>query len=227
MAVLYIVGTPIGNLGDITSRALETLRAVDVIAAEDTRITMRLLNHFEIKKPMISCRARNEALATGKILSILDEGNNVAYVSDAGTPGLSDPGAVLVSCARKAGHSVVPIPGVSAFSTLLSVSGCRGKSVIFDGFLSPKGGKRHSRLKRLMESGCAVILYESPYRLVKLLQDISDIDSERYVVIGREMTKKFEEIVTGSARSVLEDFSLRENIKGEVAVFISGFTSCE
>lgn len=221
MSVLYIVGTPIGNLGDITARALETFKAVDVVAAEDTRVTLGLLNHFGIKKPLVSCRARNEAVASEKIVRLLDEGRNVAYASDAGTPGLSDPGAVLVASARRAGHSVVPIPGVSAFATLLSVAGCGGKGVVFEGFLSPKAGRRRRRLAELMESGLAVILYESPYRTVKLLQDIADIDKGRYVVVGRELTKVFEEIVTGSADSVLRDFSSREGVKGEVAVFIS------
>lgn len=145
MSTLYVVGTPIGNLGDITFRAVETLKSVDAIAAEDTRHTLQLLNHFEIKKPLISCRSQNEESASQKIIKLLDEGQNIAYASDAGTPGISDPGAVLAGLVRKAGHKVVPIPGPSAFVSLVSVAGAGGKTLIFEGFLSPKPGRRKSR----------------------------------------------------------------------------------
>ena len=222
MSVLYIVGTPIGNLGDITYRAVETLKSVDYIAAEDTRHTLQLLNHFEIKKPLISCRAQNERTAGEKIVKLLDEGNSVAYASDAGTPGISDPGAVLVDVVVAAGHDVVPIPGASAFATLISAAGSGGKTVIFEGFLSPKPGKRRSRLRELMATGDAVILYESPFRITKLLTDIADIDSTRRVVVGRELTKLHEEIARGSAEDLRKDFAERQSIKGEFAVFISG-----
>ena len=126
MSTLYIVGTPIGNLGDITYRAVETLKNVDVVAAEDTRHTLQLLTHLEIRKPLISCRAQNEEFAAQKIIQLMDEGKNIAFASDAGTPGISDPGAVLAGLVRKAGHSVVPIPGPSAFATLVSVAGAGG-----------------------------------------------------------------------------------------------------
>jgi 16S rRNA (cytidine1402-2'-O)-methyltransferase len=222
MSELYIVATPIGNLGDMTMRALETLKSVDVIAAEDTRHTMQLLTHFEIRKPMISCRSQNEETAATKIIRLLDEGQNVAYASDAGTPAISDPGAVLVTMARKAGHKVIPIPGASAFATLISVAGTGGKTIVFEGFLSPKPGRRRSRLRELMETGYAVILYESPFRITKLLSDIADIESERNVVVGRELTKLHEEIVEGSAAEVRDDFASRTKILGEFAVFISG-----
>ena len=142
MSELYIVATPIGNLGDITFRALETLKSVDVIAAEDTRHTLQLLNHFEIRKPLISCRSQNEKFASEKIIALLDEGKNVAYASDAGTPGISDPGAILAGTVRQAGHTVIPIPGASAFATLASVAGAGGKTLVFEGFLSPKPGRR-------------------------------------------------------------------------------------
>ncbi|MBQ2481191.1 MAG: rRNA small subunit methyltransferase 1, partial [Treponema sp.] len=138
MSELYIVGTPIGNLGDITFRALETFKSVDVIAAEDTRHTLELLTHFEIRKPLVSCRAQNEGFASEKIIQMLDKGQKVAYASDAGTPGISDPGAVLAEKARSAGHRVIPIPGPSAFATLASVAGSGGKTLVFEGFLSPK-----------------------------------------------------------------------------------------
>jgi 16S rRNA (cytidine1402-2'-O)-methyltransferase len=222
VATLYIVGTPIGNLGDITYRALETFKTVDVIACEDTRHTLQLLNHFEIKKPLVSCRAQNEQSAAQKIVHLLDEGQNVAYASDAGTPGISDPGAVLVDVARGAGHEIVPIPGACAFVSLASVAGSGGKTLLFEGFLSPKPGRRRSRLRELMVTGFAFVLYESPFRIVKLLADIADIQCDRRIVVGRELTKLHEEIVEGTAAEVLEDFAGRSKILGEFAVFVSG-----
>ena len=222
MSTLYIVGTPIGNLGDITYRALETFKAVDVIACEDTRHTLQLLNHFEIKKPLVSCRAQNEQVAAQKLVRLLDEGQTVAYASDAGTPGISDPGAVLVDVAREAGHDVVPIPGACAGVSLASVAGSGGKSLLFEGFLSPKPGRRRSRLRELMATGFAFVLYESPFRIVKLLTDIADIQCERRIVVGRELTKLHEEIVEGTAAEVLENFAGRSKILGEFAVFVSG-----
>ncbi len=222
MSTLYIVGTPIGNLGDITYRAVETFKNVDVIAAEDTRHTLQLLNHLEIKKPLISCRSQNESVAAQKIIKLLDEGQSVAYASDAGTPGISDPGAVLATLVRGAGHTVVPIPGPSAFATLVSVAGAGGKTLIFEGFLSPKPGRRRSRLRELLATGDAVVLYESPFRIVKLLTDIADIDKGRRVVVGRELTKLHEEIVEGTAEEMKQNFAERSKILGEFAIFISG-----
>lgn len=222
MSTLYIVGTPIGNLGDITFRAVETFKSVDVVAAEDTRHTLQLLNHLEIKKPLISCRSQNEEFASEKIIKLLDEGQTVAYASDAGTPGISDPGAILAGLARKAGHQVVPIPGPSAFATLASVAGAGGKTLIFEGFLSPKPGRRRTRLKELLATGDAIILYESPFRIVKLLTDIADIESARRVVVGRELTKLHEEIIEGTAAEMRDEFAGRSKILGEFAVFISG-----
>ena len=222
MATLYIVGTPIGNLGDITARALETFRTVDVIAAEDTRHTLKLLSHFEIRKPLVSCRSQNEEFASEKIIKMLDDGQNIAYASDAGTPGVSDPGAILAGKAREAGHTVVPIPGPSAFATLVSVAGAGGKTLVFEGFLSPKPGRRRARLRELMEMGAAIVIYESPFRIVKLLTDIADIDSTRRVVVGRELTKLHEEIKEGTASFIRDEFAARAKIQGEFAVFISG-----
>ncbi len=222
VSTLYVVGTPIGNLGDITYRAVETLKNADVIAAEDTRHTLQLLTHLEIRKPLISCRAQNEESAAEKIIRLMDEGKNIAYASDAGTPGISDPGAILAGLVRKAGHSVVPIPGPSAFATLVSVAGAGGKTLVFEGFLSPKPGRRRSRLRELLATGNAIVLYESPFRIVKLLTDIADIDCNRRVVVGRELTKLHEEIIEGSAADMRDDFSARTSIKGEFAVFISG-----
>ncbi len=217
---LYIVATPIGNLGDITLRALEVLRSVDVIACEDARHTLKLLNHYEIKKHLVSLHARNEKQATYKVLKMLEDGRDVAYVSDAGTPSVSDPGAVLVQEARDAGYKVLPIPGVSALSTLLSVAGCFGKAVHFEGFLSPKPGKRKKRLQELIVREEAIMLYESPYRMVRLLTDIKEIDEEKRLVVGKEMTKVHEDIIAGSVSSVLEIFLEMAEVKGEFAVLI-------
>lgn len=222
VSTLYIVGTPIGNLGDITFRALEIFKSVDVIACEDTRHTLSLLTHFDIRKPLVSCRAQNEQTAGQKIIQLLDSGQNVAYASDAGTPGISDPGAVLVQMAWDAGHTVVPVPGASAFSALVSVAGSGGKTIVFEGFLSPKSGRRRSRLKELLGTGYAFVLYESPFRIVKLLTDIADIECERHVVVGRELTKLHEEIVVGTVAEVRDNFAARNKILGEFAVFVSG-----
>lgn len=218
---LYIVATPIGNLKDITLRALEVLKDVDVIACEDTRHTLKLLSHCEIKKHLISIHARNEKNACNKVLELLKEGKKVAYVSDAGTPAISDPGAVLVNEIRQNGFKVVPIPGCSAFATLLSVAGIFDKSIVFEGFLSPKHGRRKKRLIELMNSSFAVVLYESPYRITKLLKDIEEIDNNRYIVVGKELTKIHENIITGKVSEVLEMFSSLENIKGEFSLLIS------
>jgi len=222
VAVLYVVATPIGNLGDITYRALETFKTVDVIACEDTRHTLQLLTHFGIRKPLVSCRARNEEDASKRVLEILRKGQNVAYASDAGTPALSDPGAVLVRQARDAGYTIVPIPGASAFATLLSVSGGTDKTVTFEGFLSPKPGRRRSRLRELLECGNAFVLYESPFRILKLLGDLAEIDGDRQIVVGRELTKLHEELATGTVSEVRDDFAAREKILGEFSVYVSG-----
>lgn len=222
VSVLYIIGTPIGNLGDITFRALETLKNVDVVAAEDTRHTLELLTHFEIRKPMISCRAQNEDFAAEKIIAFLEDGKNVAYASDAGMPGISDPGAILVKKVREAGFTVTPIPGPSAFATLVSVAGPGGKTLVFEGFLSPSPGKRRKRLRELLERKEAFVLYESPFRIGKLLSDIADIESQRRIVVGRELTKIHEEITDGTAVQVRDDYARRQSVKGEIAVFVAG-----
>ena len=220
---LTLVPTPIGNLEDITLRALRVLRESDIIACEDTRTSGILLRHYDITgKKLVSFHVHNENERVNFLLERLREGLNVSVISDAGTPGISDPGAVLAGLARKAGHTVIPIPGPSAFATLVSVAGAGGKTLIFEGFLSPKPGRRRSRLRELLATGDAVVLYESPFRITKLLNDIADIDSERRVVVGRELTKLHEEITEGTAKEVLEDYASRSKILGEFAVFISG-----
>jgi 16S rRNA (cytidine1402-2'-O)-methyltransferase len=222
MATLYIISTPIGNLGDISFRAAETLKKADLVACEDTRRTLKLLSHLGIRVKMLSCRSQNEEFAAEKVLAALKQGQIVAYVSDAGTPALSDPGAVLVRLAAGAGHDVIPIPGPSAFAALLSVAGGKDKTVVFEGFLSPKAVRRKSRLRELMSMDAACILYESPFRILKLLADIAEIDSGRYICIGREMTKLHEEYVRGTAAEVLEILGQKKEQIGEFSLYLSG-----
>ena len=222
MAALYIIGTPIGNLGDISFRAVETLKTVDLAACEDTRRTLKLLSHLGIRIPLISCRAGNEAAAAARVIKTLDEGKNAAYTSDAGTPALSDPGAVLTRAAAAAGHAVIPIPGPSAFAALVSVAGGMDKSIVFEGFLSPKAGRRRTRLRELLALGAAFVLYESPFRILKLLEDLADLERERYVCIGREMTKAHEEYVRGSAAEICAYFQKKDGQRGEFSVYVSG-----
>ncbi len=223
MGTLYIVATPIGNLEDITLRALRILKEVDVIACEDTRHTLRLLNHYEIEKKLIATHAHNEKNSALGIVKLLDEGLNVAFVSDAGTPTISDPGSILVSLVRKEGFDVVPIPGVSATTTLMSVAGLTGKTFTFEGFLPLKGQKRRNRLETLLKREEAFILYESPFRIVKLLEEIATIAPRRNVVIGREMTKMYEEFLEGKSEQLLAILSERPNIKGEFALCVAPF----
>ncbi|MDR2767484.1 MAG: 16S rRNA (cytidine(1402)-2'-O)-methyltransferase [Treponema sp.] len=224
MGLLYIIGTPIGNLGDLSRRAAEAFGAADLVACEDTRVTLRLLNHLKIKKPLLSCRAHNENAAAGRLVAALDEGKTIAYASDAGTPGLSDPGAALAAAASEAGHTVLPIPGPSAFAALVSVAGGRDKTVIFEGFLSPRAGRRRSRLRELLDTGWAFVLYESPFRVFKLLSDLADLEGGRRICLGREMTKLHEEYLRGSAAEILAVLAQKEAQKGEFALYIGGGT---
>lgn len=217
-----MVATPIGNMQDMTYRAVETLKEVDVIACEDTRQSAKVLNHYGIKKHLISCRARNEKQSAPGILKLMEEGKNIAYVSDAGTPVISDPGRLLVRTIRDAGFPVIPMPGVSAFSTLISVSGFPGKSFHFEGFLPQKSGKRKKRLTQLLEREESFMVYESPYRIIKLLQELLELDSERICVLGREMTKKFEEYPEGTADMLINHLEMENHVKGEFALLVSG-----
>jgi len=222
MSTLYIIATPIGNLGDISFRAVEILKNAGLVACEDTRRTLKLLTHLGIRVKMISCRSQNEEFAAEKVISALNQGQNAAYASDAGTPALSDPGAALVRAAIQAGHEVIPIPGPSAFAALLSVAGGKDKTVVFEGFLSPKPGRRKSRLRELMAIEAACVIYESPFRILKLLGDITEIDSERYICLGREMTKIHEEYLRGKAADILENLSGKKEQIGEFSLYISG-----
>ena len=220
MSTLYIVSTPIGNLDDITLRALITFKTVDIIACEDTRHTLKLLNHHRIRKKLISCHANTEETAAGKVIALLKEGKDVAFATDAGTPGLSDPGSILVRSVRDGGFKVVPIPGPSAVTTLASVAGIRGKGFFFEGFLSPKRGRRRKRIGELVATGEAFILFESSFRLIKLMADLADICPERPVVVGREMTKIHEEYMEGDCRTVYEQVCGHSNLKGEVCLLV-------
>lgn len=218
MSKLYIVATPIGNLEDITLRAINTLRDADVIACEDTRHTQTLLTHLGITgKRLIACHAHNEAASSQGIVGLLQQGLSVAYCSDAGTPGVSDPGSRLVRAVRASGFDVVPIPGASASITLISASGLAGKTFTFEGFLSPKSGRRKSRLKDLLAREEAFIIYESPFRILKTLGELRDLDNTRHLVLGREMTKAFEQFIYGTPSEVISQLSV---VKGEFALVI-------
>jgi 16S rRNA (cytidine1402-2'-O)-methyltransferase len=222
VSTLYIVASPIGNLKDISLRALEILKSVTLAACEDTAHSLKLLTHFGIKVKLVSCRAANERAAAERLIKKLDEGLDIAYLTDAGTPAISDPGAVLVRLAADSGHKVIPIPGASAFSSLVSVAGGFDKTVVFEGFLSPKSGRRRSRLKELLDGGAAFVLYESPFRILKLLSDMAEFDGERRICIAREMTKIHEEYLRGSVAEVLSVLEARPEQKGEFSLFVSG-----
>lgn len=220
MGTLYIVATPIGNLKDITLRALETLGSVEVIAAEDTRTTRKLLSAHGISKQVIRCDAHAEARSAPGIVSLLEERGDVAFVTDAGTPGLSDPGKLLVAEVREAGFPVIPIPGPSAVTTLMSVAGGGAKPFLFEGFLSPKPGKRRKRLAELAEMEISFVLFESPFRVLKLLADLADVCAERKMIIGREMTKMHEEYLVGTPAELVETLEKHENLRGEFTILV-------
>lgn len=218
MSTLYIVATPIGNLDDISFRAVKTLKEVDVIACEDTRHTQNLLNHLEITgKRLIACHAHNEMASSQGIINLLSQGLSVAYVSDAGTPGVSDPGSRLVREVRKANFTVVPIPGASACVTLISVAGLAGKTFTFEGFLSPKSGRRKTRLQELLSREEAFIIYESPFRILKTLEELKALDDTRQLVLGREITKAFEQFIVGTPSEVISQLKV---VKGEFALCV-------
>jgi len=220
MATLFVVATPIGNLGDITIRAVDTLKSVDLIVCEDTRYSRRLLDHFGIRKPLLSGHSHNERQSAATVVARMNNGDDVAYITDAGTPGISDPGRTLVRGVRDAGFPVVPIPGPSALTAIMSVAGLPGKTVVFEGFLSPKAGRRRKRLSELLGSEEMFILYESPHRLLKLLGALADLDAERPVVLGREMTKIHEEFLEGSAKDLLDEMEKRAAVKGECVLLV-------
>jgi 16S rRNA (cytidine1402-2'-O)-methyltransferase len=217
---LYLVATPIGNLSDITYRAVETLRGVDVIACEDTRQTRKLLDHYAIATPMISCHEHNERARAGEICARLEGGQSVALVSDAGTPLVSDPGYRIVQAAIERGFPVVAIPGASALLTALAASGLACGAFRFEGFLPRKRGERLSRLRQLVGEEGVVVCYEAPHRVVESLADIAEAMGDPQVAVGRELTKLHEEVLRGSASEVLRTLQSRETIRGEFTIVI-------
>jgi len=217
---LYLVATPIGNLEDITLRALRVLRESDLVACEDTRQTGKLLAHFGIDKPMVSYHDYNEAPRTQELILKLDGGTNVALVSDAGTPLISDPGYRLVTAALAAGISVVPIPGASAVLSALSGAGLPTDAFRFCGFLPPKQGQRKKALEALRGEDCTLIFYEAPHRILDALADVAAVYGERPLVVARELTKLHEEFLRGTADEVNAQLAARPSVKGEIVLLI-------
>ncbi|MBU0570579.1 MAG: 16S rRNA (cytidine(1402)-2'-O)-methyltransferase [Candidatus Omnitrophica bacterium] len=204
---LSIVSTPIGNIEDITLRAIRTLKEADIIAAEDTRHTKKLLNAYRIDTPLTSFHSYNNRQKSRTIIKMLKEGKNVALVSDSGTPGISDPGHVLIKGCIDESLPATVIPGPTALVAALVLSGKPANKFVFEGFLSSKGARRKKQLKELLTEERTVIVYESPHRIEKLLIDIKDIDPARTVVLARELTKKFEEVKHGTAEEHLGYFA--------------------
>jgi len=219
MGILFVVATPIGNLQDVTLRALEILKQVDLIACEDTRLTKRLLEHYQIQTPTISYHQHS---AVGKIdflISKLKEGKNIALVSDAGTPGISDPGGLLVKAAVQQDIKVESVPGPSAVAAALSVSGLPTDRFLFLGFLPHKKG-RETLIKEIVEAKQTVIFYESVHRILKTLEQLKGFGLTRPIVVCRELSKKFETIYRGDVNEVLEKLE-KDEVKGEFVVIVS------
>lgn len=218
-STLFLVATPIGNLEDITLRAIRVLRECDVIAAEDTRHTGVLLKHLGVQRPMISYHAHNEARRTQEIIERLGRGERIALVTDAGTPGISDPGERVVKAALLAGFKVEPVPGPCALVAALTASGLPTTEFHFVGFLPHKSGQRRKELERLANLPGTLALYESPFRVEKLLGELVEVMPDRPVVLARELTKKFEEFLTGNPAELLDRLKVRA-IKGEFVVLV-------
>lgn len=218
---LYICPTPIGNLEDITIRTLKVLESVDLIAAEDTRHSLRLLNHFEIKKPLTSYHQHNKLEKGPQLIDKVLGGENLALISDAGMPGISDPGEELIALAIESGVEVVGLPGPTASTLALVVSGLSTEKFVFEGFLPSKKGERRQALESLKTETRTMILYESPHRIRKVLEDIDEIYGDRRMSLSRELTKKYEEINRGSAKDILNMYGDRE-IRGEIVLVIEG-----
>jgi 16S rRNA (cytidine1402-2'-O)-methyltransferase len=219
-ASLYLVATPIGNLEDITLRALRVLREADVIACEDTRQTGKLLAHFGIDKPTVSYHEHNEAARTQELLARLEAGAQVALVSDAGTPLISDPGYRMVTAAIAAGIPVVPVPGASAVLGALAAAGLPTDAFRFCGFLPAKSGQRRKALEELRKEDCTIIFYEAPHRIVDTLSDVSAVYGDRPVVVARELTKFYEEFLRGTADQIGAQLAARPSVKGEITLLI-------
>ena len=218
--ILHVVATPIGNLGDMTRRAIDVLSDVDVIASEDTRVTRRLLSHFDIENRCVSYHDNNEQYRAEELVRSLIDGNSVALVSDAGTPCISDPGYRVVNLAKQSGIEVVSVPGPSAVTAALSISGLPTDHFFFEGFLPKKKG-RQTRFQFLSSLEASIVVYESPMRIIKTLNDISTLmDDTRIVSVCREITKKFEEAFMGTIGDAIAYFS-QKNPKGEFVIIIA------
>ena len=218
---LYLVAMPIGNLEDITLRALKVLKEVDLIAAEDTRTSLKLLNHFEIKKPLISNHRHNEENREDLLISKLKEGKSIAVVSDAGTPGISDPGEIIAKKAIEEGIEVIPIPGACAAISALIASGLDTKEFAFYGFLPLNKKLRKEKLEELNIETKTAIIYEAPHKLKETLRDLSNIVENRQIVLARELTKIHEEFIRGNITEIIDK---SENLKGEMILLIEGKT---
>jgi 16S rRNA (cytidine1402-2'-O)-methyltransferase len=216
---LYVVSTPIGNLEDISIRAVSTLSGADLIAAEDTRTTKVLLSHYGIRKPLVSYHSYNETRRIPHLITRLLEGASIALVSDAGTPGISDPALRIILAALEAGIAVRAVPGASALLSALIVSGSPAGRFSFEGFLPAKKGRR-ARLERLRDEEGAIVLYESPHRILRTLAELKEVLGDREVAVSRELTKKFEETLRGTPQALLERFN-RGPIRGEFVIVIS------
>ncbi|ELS01243.1 putative S-adenosylmethionine-dependent methyltransferase, YraL family [Xenococcus sp. PCC 7305] len=220
---LYIVATPIGNLEDMTLRGIRVLKEVDLIAAEDTRHTGKLLKHFEVKTPQISYHEHNSRLRGQELVSKLEQGTNIALVSDAGMPGISDPGAELIASAIAAGILIIPIPGVSASITALVSSGLATERFVFEGFLPTQGKLRKERLQGLQNEVRTIVLYEAPHRLLTSLKDLAKVlGQERSLVLGRELTKIHEEFWRGDLQGAIALYTEKVQPKGEYTLVIAG-----
>ena len=221
MSTLYIIATPIGNLEDVTFRALRILREVDLILCEDTRVTKKLLDYYQIEKPLLSYHQHSKLQKINYILDILEKGKNLALVSDAGTPGISDPGNLLIKeIVEKLGEKVniIPVPGPSAAITAASISGFPMDRFLFLGF-PPAKRKRKKFFKEVLESKCPVIFYESPYRIIKTLNELRIMNQELRIVVARELTKKFETVYRGNISEVLQKIE-KDKILGEFVVVV-------
>ncbi len=217
---LYVVATPIGHLGDISARALSILRDAHAILAEDTRHTRKLLTRYDLHTPLISCHKFNEAQRTESVLQRLAEGQVLALVSDAGTPGISDPGTRVVAACRAAGYPVYAVPGPSALTAAVSLCGFAGDGFVFAGFLPVKSAARRRKLSEWLAYPLPVVLYESPYRAMKLLDELIELAPERTIFVGRELTKHYEQSLVGTATQIRAHFEGRST-KGEWVIVIA------
>ncbi len=224
---IYLVATPLGNLEDITLRAIRILQEVDLVACEDTRRTGRLLQHLQISKPLVSCYDQNEARRAKQLAARAASGESIALVCDAGTPGIADPGYRVVQAAIEAGVTVVPLPGPNAAITALAASGLPTHEFSFKGFLPARGNKRRSAIRAIRQSGRTTVFYESPHRILRTLGDLGEILGGRRVVAVRELSKMFEEILRGTATSIREELEGRPAVKGEFVLLIGPAENAE